>query len=124
MVLKVLLKFPPTLVLVHGWLFPVNAVRGRRVCKVSSRTSAQDVTSATMLVYHGALMEYALNSPKKSKKPLTRVSKPVPGAHGKRGLERGWQKRLAKGWRRVGKGLAKGWQKRLTEKVGEGLAKG
>ena len=23
MVLKVLLKFPPTLVLVHGWLFPV-----------------------------------------------------------------------------------------------------
>ena len=24
MVLKVLLKFPPTLVLVHGWLFPAN----------------------------------------------------------------------------------------------------
>ena len=36
------------------------------------------------------------------KKPLTRVSKPVPGAHGKRGME----KRLAKGWRRVGEGLA------------------
>ena len=26
MVLKVLLKFPPTLVLVHGWLFPVRGV--------------------------------------------------------------------------------------------------
>ena len=48
-------------------------------------------------------------------KPLTRVSKRVPGVHGKRGLERGWQKRLAKGWRkgwrRVGKGLAKAWQR-------------
>ena len=56
------------------------------------------------------------------KKPLTRVSKRVPGAHGKRGLERGWQKRLAekvgrKGWRRVGTGLAQGWQR-----VSEGLA--
>ena len=36
-----------------------------------------------------------------TKKPLTRVSKRVPGAHGKRVLERGWQKRLAKGWRGV-----------------------
>ena len=53
----------------------------------------------------------------KSKKPLTNVSKRVPGVHGKRGLERGWQKRLAKGWRKVGEGLAKGWQR-----VGEGLA--
>ena len=35
------------------------------------------------------------------KKLLTNVSKRVPGVHGKRGLERGWQKRLAKGWRRV-----------------------
>ena len=52
-----------------------------------------------------------------SKKLLTRVSKRVPGAHGKRGLERGWQKRLAKGWRKVGEGLAKGWHS-----VGEGLA--
>ena len=47
-----------------------------------------------------------------SKKPLTRVCKRVPGVHGKRGLERGWQKRLAKGlakgWRRGGKGLARG----------------
>ena len=50
----------------------------------------------------------------KAKKPLTRVSKRVPGAHGKRGLERGWQKRLAKDWRKVGEGLAK---------VGTGLAK-
>ena len=41
-------------------------------------------------------------------KPLTRVSKPAPGVHAKRGLERGWQKRLAKGWRKVGEGLAKG----------------
>ena len=50
-----------------------------------------------------------------TKKQLTHVSKRVPIAHGKRGLGRGWQKRLAKGWRRVGTGLAKGWQ---------GLAKG
>ena len=55
----------------------------------------------------------------KSKQPLTRVSKRVPGVYGKRGLERGCQKRLAKGWRRVGEGLAKGWRR-----VGEGLAKG
>ena len=54
-----------------------------------------------------------------SKKPLTPVSKRVPGVHGKRGLERGWQKRLAKGWQKVGKGLTKGWHR-----VGEGLAKG
>ena len=35
MVLEVLLKFPPTLVLVHGWLFPVCAyfsARRRTVC--------------------------------------------------------------------------------------------
>ena len=36
-----------------------------------------------------------------TKKPFTSVSKRVPGAHEKRGLERGWQKRLAKGWQRV-----------------------
>ena len=58
--------------------------------------------------------------PFQTKKPLTRVSKPVPGAHGKRGFERVWQKRLAKGWQKrlaekVGR---KGWQKRLAEKVG------
>ena len=47
----------------------------------------------------------------------------MSGAHGKRGLERGWQKRLAervgKGLadKRVGEGLAKGWRR-----VGEGLA--
>ena len=51
------------------------------------------------------------------KKPLTRVSKPAPGIHRRRGLERGWQKRLAKGWQKVGEGLAKGWQR-----VGEGIA--
>ena len=54
-----------------------------------------------------------------TKKPLTSVSKRVPGVHGKRGLERGWQKRLAKGWRKVGEGLARGWRR-----VGKGLAKG
>ena len=53
----------------------------------------------------------------KSKQPLTSVSKRVPGVHGKRGLERGWQKRLAKGWRRVGEGLAQG-----RRRVGAGLA--
>ena len=52
------------------------------------------------------------------KKPLTQVSKRAPG-HGKRALERGWQKRLAQGWRKVGEGMAKGWHR-----VGEGLAKG
>ena len=50
-------------------------------------------------------------------KPLTCVSEPVPWAHGKSGLERGWQKRLAEGWRRVGEGLAQGWRR-----VGEGVA--
>ena len=42
----------------------------------------------------------------RTKKLLTRVSERVPGAHGRRGLERGCQKRLAKGWRKVGEGLA------------------
>ena len=53
-----------------------------------------------------------------SKKPLTCVSKRVIGAHGKRSLERGWQKswqrvgeRLAKGWYMFGEGLAEGWQR-------------
>ena len=35
----------------------------------------------------------------------------VIGAHGKRSLKRGWQKRLAKGWHRVGEGLGKGRQR-------------
>ena len=43
----------------------------------------------------------------RTKMPLTRVSKPVPGVDGKEGAWRGdWQKRLAKGWRKVGEGLA------------------
>ena len=46
------------------------------------------------------------NTKEKKDRGLTRVSKRVPGVQGKRGLERGWQKRLAKGWRRVGEGLA------------------
>ena len=37
-----------------------------------------------------------------TKKPLTRVSERVPGAHGKRGLERVGRK----GWQRVGEGFA------------------
>ena len=37
-------------------------------------------------------------------KPLTQVSKQMIGAHGKRSLERGWQKRLAKGCERLAKG--------------------
>ena len=40
--------------------------------------------------------------PTHSNKPLTRVSKPAPGVRRKGRLERGWPKRLAKGWRRVG----------------------
>ena len=59
----------------------------------------------------------------RTKKPLTCVSKRVPGVHRKRGLERGWQRRLAKGWQKVGEGLAKGWH-RVGEgwrRVGEGL---
>ena len=51
----------------------------------------------------------------RTKKPLTRVSKPTPGVHG-RGAWRGVGR---KGWQRVGKGLAKGWHK-----VGTGLAQG
>ena len=61
-------------------------------------------------------MDYAIHS-SRTKKPFTRVSKRVPGVHGKRGSERGWQKRLAKGWRKVGEGLTEGWHR-----VGEGLA--
>ena len=52
------------------------------------------------------------------KKPFICISKQAPGVHGKRSLERGWQKRLAE---KVGKGLAKrlakGWRR-----VGTGLA--
>ena len=54
-----------------------------------------------------------------AKKPLTRVSKRLPGVYGKRGLERGWQKRLANGWRKVSERSAQGWRR-----VGKGLAKG
>ena len=58
----------------------------------------------------------------KAKKPLSHVSKREPGVYRKRGLaekvgRKGWQKRLAKGWRKVGEGLAKG-----CHRVGEGLA--
>ena len=35
MVLKVLLKFPPTLALVHGWLFPVRRTRPSTECLVN-----------------------------------------------------------------------------------------
>ena len=45
------------------------------------------------------------------KKPFTRVSQRVMGAHGKRSLERGWQKRLAKSWRKVGERLAQSWRR-------------
>ena len=53
------------------------------------------------------------------KKPLTHVSKRVPGVHGKRGLERGWQKRLAKGWRKLGEGSANGWRISLHPPISE-----
>ena len=56
-----------------------------------------------------------------AKKPLTRVSKRVPGVYGKEGVGEGLAEKvgkgLAKGWRKVGEGLAKGWHR-----VGEGLA--
>ena len=55
-----------------------------------------------------------------SKKPLTRVSKRVPGPTERgawRGAGRKVGKGLAKGWRRVGERLAKGWRS-----VGKGLA--
>ena len=47
---------------------------------------------------------------------VTGVSKRVFGAHGKRSVERGWQKRLANGWRKVDEGLVQGWRS-----VGEGF---
>ena len=37
MVLKFLLKFPPTLVLVHGWLFPVWQQFSARICAEALR---------------------------------------------------------------------------------------
>ena len=55
------------------------------------------------------------------KKLLTRVSERVPGVHGKMGFERGWQKRLAKGWRKVGEGFCEGLAKG-GQRVGKGLA--
>ena len=76
------------------------------------------------------LLEVCFGNPRTPKKALQKhfhfqkLAKPVPGVHGKRGLERvgrkGWQRvgeRLAKGWRRAGEGLAKGWRR-----VGKGLA--
>ena len=42
---------------------------------------------------------------------LTRVSNPRLGSTERWGLERGWQKRLAKGWQTVGTGWAKGRQR-------------
>ena len=71
----------------------------------------------TDLKFQSSDVKHLVEFAGKTKKPLTRVSKRVPGAHGNRGLERGWQKRLAKGWRKVGERLAKGWHR-----VGEGLA--
>ena len=50
------------------------------------------------------------NECRNPKMPLTCVSKPVPGVHGKRGVGEG----LAE---KVGEGLAKGWQR-----VGGGIA--
>ena len=41
MVLKVLLKYTPTLVLVHGWLFPVGPPQGRKAPGVFSGFRAQ-----------------------------------------------------------------------------------
>ena len=43
----------------------------------------------------------------------------MPGIYGKRGLESGWQKRLAKGWHRVGEGLAKGQRISLHTPISE-----
>ena len=60
-------------------------------------------------------VETLTEAPPNHKKPLTRVSEQVPGAHGEK--ERGWQKGLAKGWRKIGEKLAKSWRR-----VGEGLA--
>ena len=52
------------------------------------------------------MCNYNFNTSGYLKKPLARVSQQVIGAHGK-----GWQKRLAKGWRKFGEGLAQGWSR-------------
>ena len=41
MVLKVLQKFPPTLVLVHGWLFPELQAKSRSYRPKVTRTAGQ-----------------------------------------------------------------------------------
>ena len=73
--------------------------------------------------YPATLVKTAPTMNRYSKKPLTRVSKRVPGIYGKRGLERGWPakvgKGLAKGWRRVGEGLAKGQRISLHPPISE-----
>ena len=51
--------------------------------------------SFTMILNYGLLVGVVRGS--LSKKPLTRVYTPAPEVHGKRGLERGWKRRLAKG---------------------------
>ena len=49
-----------------------------------------------------ALVLFVGSSQNSFQKLLTCVSNRVAGVHGKRSLGRGWQKRLVKGWRRVG----------------------
>ena len=43
MVLKVRPKFPPTLVLVHGWLFPVHVFYGRENHPVPAASGCQRI---------------------------------------------------------------------------------
>ena len=121
------LKVSPYTVLVHGWLFPAfregvrNEFRnplfkGSCLAFTSKRGFQNQFRTPSPKVREPHFLWFGLPVPLLTKtpfpkKPLTRVSKPVPGAYGKRGLERGWQKRLAKGWRGVGEWLAKGWRR-------------
>ena len=81
------------------------------------RQCRKEISLQTRIALHGGaaatLTPIALHCATKVQipKPLTRASKRVPGVHGKRGLDRGWQKRLAKVWWKVGEGLAKGLQR-------------
>ena len=93
-------RFPAAPVAGRNFLTPGHS--GVRVRNVRGKSGPK---SLCLCCFSSPIKE---QEPKELKKPLTHVSKRVPGAHGKRGLE---SKGLAKGWQRVSEGLAQGWRR-------------
>ena len=67
--------------------------RNTRTRKLAKNRGTQVILDTFTFLCPSSILKQ--NLPPKTKKLLTRVSIRVPGVHGKRGLERGWQKRLA-----------------------------